>query len=134
MLPIIIALSNLIYKLILVNINKKIDANSHINLFIIVVSHIHGNNTYTGFVHPLNLFPQKSLSNLSYPFLGRMYLLQMHNGFLLYTICLHKVKEIINLRPAKIKISSSFYIVQILLLQNEQLHILQRDILHYELQ
>ena len=49
MLPIIIALSNLIYKLILVNINKKIDANSHINLFIIVVSHIHGNNTYMGF-------------------------------------------------------------------------------------
>lgn len=58
MLPIIIALSNLIYKLILVNINKKIDANSHINLFIIVVSHIHGNNTYMGF-HPLNLFSTK---------------------------------------------------------------------------
>ena len=92
MLPIIIALSNLIYKLILVNINKKIDANSHINLFIIVVSHIHGNNTYMGF-HPLNLFLQKSLSNLSYLFLGRMYLLQMHDGFLLYITCLHKVKE-----------------------------------------
>ena len=49
MLPFIIALSNLIYKPILMDINKKIDANFHINLFTIVASHIHDNSTYTDF-------------------------------------------------------------------------------------
>ena len=102
MLPSIIALSNLIYKPILMDTNKKIDVNIHINLWIIVVSHIHGNNTYTDF-SSVKPFQQKLLSNLSYPFLGRMYLLQMHDGFLLYITCLRKVKEIINLCSTKNK-------------------------------
>ena len=102
MLPFIIALSNLIFKPILMDTNKKIDVNFHINLLLLLLL-IYMIIVRIRIFSSVKPFQQKFLSNLSYPFLGRMYLLQMHDGFLLYITCLRKVKEIVNLRSAKNK-------------------------------